>query len=188
MYTDQTDCFPKKSSRGNQYVMVLVELDSNAILVEGMKDHASVHIVSIICGADKSFPLHLWCQLLPQAEHTINMLCPSRMTPTVSAYAYLWGQHDYNANPYAPLGCKVEAYLYPGIRETWAPHTASGHCLGNSKEHYQCHQIYISDTRHTRVRAALQNFPTRKKRRVLVPRMQGTQGEPAEPHPISTPA
>ncbi len=124
--------------------MVLVELDSNAILVEGMKDHASgemisayqhlvdrlktaeiqpkhrvldnecsadfkaaitknqmtyqlvppndhrrniaekatqtfkVHIVSIICGADKSFPLHLWCQLLPQAEHTINMLCPSR--------------------------------------------------------------------------------------------------------------
>jgi hypothetical protein len=39
------------------------------------------------------------------------------MTPTVSAYTYLiWGQHDYNANPYAPLGCKVEAYLYPGIR------------------------------------------------------------------------
>ena len=73
------------------------------------------------------------------------------MTPTVSAYAYLWGQHDYNANPYAPLGCKVEAYLYPGIRETWAPHTTSGYYLGNSKEHYRCHQIYISDTRHTRV-------------------------------------
>ena len=73
------------------------------------------------------------------------------MTPTVSAYAFLWGQHDYNANPYAPLGCKVEAYLYPDIRETWATHTASGYYLGNSKEHYRCHQIYISDTRHTRV-------------------------------------
>jgi hypothetical protein len=33
MYTDQTGRFPKKSSRGNQYVMVLMELDSNAILV-----------------------------------------------------------------------------------------------------------------------------------------------------------
>ena len=193
--------------------MVLVELDSNPILVEGMKDRTSgemirtyqhlvdrlktagikpkhhvldnecsadfkaaitknqmryyqltppnnhcrniaekaiqtfkAHFIFIICGADKSLPLHLWCQLLPQAEHTLNMLRPSRMTPTVSAYTYLWGQHDYNANPYAPLGCKVEAYLYPSIRETWVPHTASGHYLGNSKEHYQCHQIYISDT------------------------------------------
>ena len=197
--------------------MVLAKLDSNAILVEGMKDRTSgemirsyqhlvdclktagiqpkhhvldnecsadfeaaitknqmtyqlvppndhrrniaekaiqtfkAHFISIICGADKSFPLHLWCQLLPQAEHTLNMPCPSRMTPTVSAYAYLWGQHDNNANPYAPLGCKVEAYLYPGIRETWAPHTASGYYLGNSKEHYRCHQVYISGTRHTRV-------------------------------------
>ena len=140
MYTDQTVCFPKKTSRGNQYIMVLVELNSNAILVEGMKDRTSgemihayqhlvdclktagilpkhhvldnecsadfkaaitnnqmtyqlvppndhhrniaekaiqtfkAHFISIICGADKSFPLHLWCQLLPQAEHTLNML------------------------------------------------------------------------------------------------------------------
>jgi hypothetical protein len=218
MYTDQTGRFPKKSSRGNQCVMVLVELDSNAILVEGMKDRTSgevirayqhlvdrhetagiqpthhvldnefstdfnatitknhqmtyqlvppndhcrniaekaiqifkAHFISIICGADKLFPLHLWCQLLPQAEHTLNMLRPSRMTPTVSAYTYLWGQHDYNANPYAPLGCKVKAYLYPGVRETCAPHTASRYYLGDSKEHYRCHQIYISDTRHMRV-------------------------------------
>ncbi len=37
MYTDQTGRFSKKSSQENQYVMVLVELDSNTILVEGMK-------------------------------------------------------------------------------------------------------------------------------------------------------
>ncbi len=37
MYTDQTGRFPKKSSQGNQYIMVLIELDSNAILVEAMK-------------------------------------------------------------------------------------------------------------------------------------------------------
>jgi hypothetical protein len=123
--------------------MVLAELDSNAILVEGMKDHTSdemirayqhlvdrlktariqpkhhildnkcstdfkaaiaknhmtyqlvppnnhrrniaekafqifkAHFIAIICGTDKLFPLHLWCQLLPQAENTLNMLCPS---------------------------------------------------------------------------------------------------------------
>jgi hypothetical protein len=37
-YTDQPGRFPKKSSRGNQYNMVLAEVDSNTILVEPMKN------------------------------------------------------------------------------------------------------------------------------------------------------
>ncbi len=72
------------------------------------------------------------------------------MTPLVSAYAYLWGEHNYNANPFAPLGCKVEAHVMPSIQETWAPHTASGFYIGNVWEHYRCHEIYICDTKHTR--------------------------------------
>jgi hypothetical protein len=35
MYTDQTKQFPSKLSRGDQCIMVLIELDSNAILVDG---------------------------------------------------------------------------------------------------------------------------------------------------------
>ncbi len=217
IYSDQTGRFPRKSSKGNQYIMVLVHIDSSAILVAPMKDRTSGemirayqslldrlgargirpkhhvldnecsedfkqtikknhmtyqlvpphdhrrniaekgiqtfknHFVAIICGADKDFPLHLWCQLLPQAEHTLNLLRPARICPTVSAYAYLWGPHDYNAHPFAPLGCKIEAYLYPGTRETWAPHTASGYYIGNSHEHYRCHQVYIPATRSNRV-------------------------------------
>ncbi len=41
MYTNQTRQFPKKSSRGHQYIMVLIELDSNAILEEAMKNCTS---------------------------------------------------------------------------------------------------------------------------------------------------
>ena len=198
IYTDQPGRFPKKSSRGNQYIMVLTEVDSDAILVEPMKNRTAGemirayqvlidrlnsagifpklhildnecsadlkavikengmkfqlvpphdhrrniaekaistfkdHFISILCGADKAFPLHLWDRLLRQAEHTLNMLRPSRMTPTISAYTYLWKQHDYNANPFAPLGCRVEAHLVPSIRESWAPHTASGFYIGNA--------------------------------------------------------
>ena len=216
MYTDQTGKFPKKSSRGHQYIMVLIEMDSNAILVAAMKNRTSgemirayqelvdrlrgagvrpklhlldnecsaefkerikfndmkyqlvpphdhrrniaetaikvfkAHFISILCGCDKSFPLHLWDRLLPQAEHTLNMLRTSTMTPTISAYAHLWGQHDYNANPFAPLGCKVEAHVTPGVRETWAPHTASGYYIGNAWEHYRCHEVYIIDTKSVR--------------------------------------
>jgi hypothetical protein len=32
------------------------------------------HFISILCRCDKSFPLYLWDRLLPQAEHTLNML------------------------------------------------------------------------------------------------------------------
>ena len=38
MYTDQTGRFPTKSSGGYQYVMVLVELNSDAIMVAPMKN------------------------------------------------------------------------------------------------------------------------------------------------------
>ena len=169
--------------RGNQYIMVLTESDSDVILVEPMKNRTSGemirayqalidrlhaanivpkhhildnecsdefkttiksndmtyqlvlphdhprnraekaiqifkdHFVAILCG-DKEFPLTLWGLLLPQAEAMLNMLRPSPMTPTVSAYAYAWGQHNYNANPFAPLSCKVEAHLVPSICET----------------------------------------------------------------------
>jgi hypothetical protein len=125
IYTNHPGQFPKKSSRRNQYIMVLAEVDSDAILVEPMKnrtagemvrayqvlidclnsagifpklhfldnecsddmkktiksnkmdfqlvpphDHCrnlgkkaiqtfKDHFVAILCGADKSFPLHL---------------------------------------------------------------------------------------------------------------------------------
>lgn len=38
MYTDQTGRFPVYSSSGNRYIMVMCEVDSNAILVAPMKN------------------------------------------------------------------------------------------------------------------------------------------------------
>jgi hypothetical protein len=109
------------------------------------------HFISILCGTGKDFPLHLWCCLLPQAEHTLNMLQSAQIAPNVSAYACLWGQHDFNASPFAPLGCKVEAHITPSVWETWAEHTASGYYIRNAWEHYRCHEVYISDTKHSRI-------------------------------------
>jgi hypothetical protein len=140
MYTNQTSKFSKKLSLSSLYIMVLLEINSNAILVEAMKTRLAgemiqayqmlverlcstgiipkMHIldnkcsaefkeriklnnmkyqlipphnhrrniaekaiqvfkaqfISILCGVDESFPLHLWDRLLRQAEHTLNML------------------------------------------------------------------------------------------------------------------
>ena len=45
MYTDQTGRFPIWSYRGMQHVMVLIELESNSILVAGMRNCTSGEMV-----------------------------------------------------------------------------------------------------------------------------------------------
>jgi hypothetical protein len=41
IFTKQPGCFPKKSSHGNQYIMVLTKIDSNAILIKPMKNRTA---------------------------------------------------------------------------------------------------------------------------------------------------
>jgi hypothetical protein len=45
IWTDQPGRFPKKSSKGCQYMMVLTESESNAILVEAMKNRTSGEMI-----------------------------------------------------------------------------------------------------------------------------------------------
>jgi hypothetical protein len=79
------------------------------------------------------------------------MLRPAQMLKTILAYTYLFGQHGYNSNPFAPPGCKVKAHVFLEICKTWAPHTASGYYISNAMEHYRCHNVYIPDTKGTHV-------------------------------------
>jgi ubiquitin len=39
------------------------------------------HLIAGICSTDKSFPMHMWDRLLPQAVITLNMLITSRINP-----------------------------------------------------------------------------------------------------------
>jgi hypothetical protein len=45
MHTNQSGCFPATSSKGNQYIMVLVEVDGNYIDAEPMKNKSEGLII-----------------------------------------------------------------------------------------------------------------------------------------------
>ncbi len=45
MFSDQTGRFPIQSLRGNKYIMVMVEINSNTILVEPMKNHKDAKMI-----------------------------------------------------------------------------------------------------------------------------------------------
>ena len=109
------------------------------------------HLVAVLCGTDESFPLQLWCQVLRHAEHQLNMLRKSRLNPAVSAFEEMYGPHNYDAHPFAILGCPVELHVMPKNRGTYETHTKTGYYLGASWDHYRCHRIWVKDTRSERV-------------------------------------
>ena len=109
------------------------------------------HFVANMCGIDPRCPLHIWCQFLPQTEKTLNFARSSRMIPTISSYAHVYGQYDYNAHPLAPIGCATETYVSPKDRGTWESHKVSGFHIGTSMEHYRCYIEHITSTRANRI-------------------------------------
>jgi hypothetical protein len=84
---------------------------------------AKSHLKSIIAGCDPSFPVHLWCRLLPQAELTCNLLRPANANPNVPAYQYLFGTFDYEKTLLHPLGCAVQAFNSISTRKLWEEHS-----------------------------------------------------------------
>ena len=46
MYTNQTDRFPVRLYGGDQYIIVLIELDRNAMLAEAMRNHTSSKLIN----------------------------------------------------------------------------------------------------------------------------------------------
>ena len=47
------------------------------------------HFIGVIAGTAATFPLHLWCQIIPQAERQLLLLSKTNLSPNISAYAYV---------------------------------------------------------------------------------------------------
>ncbi len=109
------------------------------------------HFISILSSVDDKFPLSLWCTLLEQTELTVNLLRQSNIMPKISVFAHVHGHHDYMKKPFMPIGRAVQVHVKPKNRWTWDTHTKAGFNLGTSMEHHQCFQIYVTNTRATRV-------------------------------------
>jgi hypothetical protein len=117
------------------------------------------HLIAGLCSTDKSFPMHLWDRILPQAVITLNMLRTSRINPKLLAATHLFGQYDFNRAPMAPPGTRIIAHETPGRRRTGAPHGQDGWYIGPALEHYRCYTVYITKTRSNRIVETVDFFP-----------------------------
>ncbi len=76
------------------------------------------HFIGVLSGCAPTFPMHLWCQLLPQVEQQLLLLQQSRLHPILSTYTHVYGHHDYNKHPFVPIRMEALVHDKPHKRPT----------------------------------------------------------------------
>ena len=104
------------------------------------------HFLAGLATCDPDFPLGEWDRLIPQSVITLNLLRTSRVNTKLSAYAYLFGNYDFNKCPLAPPGTKALLHKKTKDRKSWEYHGKKGWTIGPSLEHYRCIRCYNPDT------------------------------------------
>jgi hypothetical protein len=118
------------------------------------------HFIATLATTDPGCPLFLWEDFLEQSELTLNSLRESRVHPLLSAWEALCGKFDVMATPIAPLGMKVMVHDTPEKRGTWQVHGSMGFYIGRALLHYRCHNVWMTESRATRISNCLAWFPT----------------------------
>ena len=62
------------------------------------------HFIAGLATCSKEFPIYEWDRLINQCNITLNLLRNSRVNPGLSAYAYAYGEYDFNKHPLCPPG------------------------------------------------------------------------------------
>ena len=94
----------------NVYLLLDLPCLYRAIVAKKTIDMFKNHFVTRIATVDSSFPLHLWCILLPLETAVLNLIKPSRINPKLPTHRLLNGIFDYKKTPLALLGYKVVVY------------------------------------------------------------------------------
>ena len=100
------------------------------------------HFIVVMSGTDKKIPLRLWCQLLPQIECQLCVLCQSNVYPHISSHTHLYGHHNYNTHPFVPIGMEALVHNKPHCHKTFAHHCTTGYVISTSYEHYHCWKVW----------------------------------------------
>ena len=76
--------------------------------------------------------------LLDHTEITLNLLLPSRINPSLSAYRQLYGSFDFNLTPIATPGTIIMVHYKPHNRGNWHPNDYEGCYAHPEMLQYHC--------------------------------------------------
>ena len=153
----QRSLSPRTSNAFHEHLIHLSRVDAQT---------DEMHFMSISCVRWNAFHEHFMCPMkcISWASHlshpcdvigrhlvrrriNSNLLrSSSRIHPSLSAHASLFGNYDSNRTPIAPPGTKVVASTSAGTRTTFGEHGQTGWYIGLSGEHYRCYRCYFPST------------------------------------------
>ena len=113
------------------------------------------NFIGVMSDTAETFPVHLWCQAIPQAERQLFLIGKSHVNPKVSEYAQVYGPHDYNTAPFVQIGMET---LMRGKTKRWgafADHCIKCYVLGTAFEHYRSWKMWMKETRATIISATV---------------------------------
>ena len=109
------------------------------------------HLLSGLATCRQDFPLCEWYRLLHQVELTLNLFRYFRMNLKLSAWAYVFGNHDSNKCPLLPPVTKISIHANPGKRASWSFHGEQGRYIGSAIDCYRLITCYIPKTHKERI-------------------------------------
>ena len=109
------------------------------------------HVVGVMNGTVVTFPIHLWRQAVLQTELQLLLLRQANVHPAISAFTYVYGPHDYNVEPFVPIGMETLVHDKPRRRKTFTKHCSKGYVLGTSFEDYLSWIMCMKETKSTQV-------------------------------------
>ena len=74
---------------------------------------------SMIASLPSDFPIAYWCCLLEQCDLSVDIVCPFRQNPKLSAWAAMEGDFHFGLTPIAPPGSAMLMQLKPDARKTF---------------------------------------------------------------------
>ena len=111
--------------------------------------------MGVLTGTASTFPMHICCQSIPQAERQLLVLEQSNVNPRISAYAHVYASHNSNAKPFVPIGMESLVHDNPRQRKLFEENCKKGYILGTSFEHYRAWKIWMKASRATIILATI---------------------------------
>ena len=68
-------------------------------------------------------------QVLPQMDRQLLLLWQSNTNPKISAHAHVYGQHNYDAAPFVPIGMETLVHEKPHRQKSFTEHCKKGFVL-----------------------------------------------------------
>ncbi|KAL7485388.1 hypothetical protein ACHAW6_010989 [Cyclotella cf. meneghiniana] len=109
-YSNTTTEMIKSCIQKSDDLKLTVELVPPGCHRRNAAKEAILHFHNALAGTSDDFLPSLWDHLFAQTRISLNLLCQSNATPTVSAYAHLNGPFNYNKMPLAPMGCEAQIH------------------------------------------------------------------------------